>query len=54
MVLVNRTNFKVEFSKVFDTYKCSDEFMETHIPDGMIVIAACKDECVTALSDEAK
>ena len=41
-------NGRVEPTKVFDTYEKSNgfgEFVESDIPDGFIVVAACKDEC---------
>ena len=42
---------------MFDTYKSSvlfDKFIKRTIPEGYIVIAACKDDCVTELSEEGK
>ena len=49
---------KIKHSRVFDTYKSSEDFekwLETEdIPEGSIVAAACKDECVTNLSDTVK
>ena len=57
-VMINISNLLVEFSKVFDTYKSGEEFDDflknKYFPMGQIVIAACKDDCVTSLSDEAK
>ena len=44
-------------SKVFDTYKSPesfDHFVKQGVPDGYIVIAACKDDCVTKLSQKGK
>lgn len=47
----------VVLAKAFDTYKTSEEF-ELHIvkefPPGLIVAAACMDECITNLSEKAK
>ena len=48
---------KVEFAKVFDTYKTSvefDHFLDREIPDGQIVVVACKDDCIQAMSDKGK
>ena len=56
IVLVNPLNGNVEWARVFDTYKddkAFDEFTKM-VPDGTIVIAACKDDCVTQLSEEGK
>ena len=42
---------------VFDTYESSDkfnEFISKEVPDGHIVVAACKDDCVKNLSTEGK
>ena len=44
-------------AKVFDTYKSSaslDHFLSNDIPKGYIVIAACKDDCISNLSQKAK
>ena len=52
-MIINPANGTVEFAKVFDTYKHSnsfDDFIFKGIPEGYIVAAACKDECVTQLS----
>lgn len=49
---------KVIYAQVFDTYKTSEEFeiflLYDEVPDGAIVIAACKDECWTSFSDTCK
>ena len=48
------------FAKIFDTYKSSsalESFIETKLTDlkfGDIIIAACKDECSSNLSDKVK
>ena len=42
---------------MFDTYKTSirlDHFIAQDIPAGFIVVAACKDDCATRLSERAK
>ena len=48
----------LESTVIFDTYKTSEPFeifLECHsLPDDFIVVAACKDECVTSLSDDIK
>ena len=57
MVIINSSSGKVESAQVFDTYKSSeqfDAFIDIGIPEGHIVIAACKDECATNLSDKAR
>ena len=57
IVVINPSDGKVERSKVFDTYESSnefDDFITDDIPLGCIVIAACKDECVTQLSTLGK
>ena len=57
MIIINRYNGKVESANVFDTYKNGnffDAFIQTPVPKGSIVVAACKDECSTNLSDSAK
>lgn len=47
----------MELAKVFDTY-CDSEaferFIDTNIPDGHIVAAACKDDCASKLSERGK
>ena len=48
---------KVTFAEAFDTYKSSksfDEFILKGLPLGSVVVAACKDDCVTSLSVKAK
>lgn len=45
--------------RVFDTYKSSeaiDQFIDENeeMPDGNIVICACKDECSKSISEKAK
>ena len=57
LVIINPNNGKVETAKVFDTYESSEDFDEfcqnSGIPDGHIVVAACKEECVINLSEQA-
>ena len=55
--MINPSDFKVTTSKVFDTYKSSsdlDAFTREIIPDGYIVVAACKDECTQKLSERGR
>ena len=57
IVVINPDDGKVFFAKCFDTYKtCKgfDRFILYGAPPGFIVIAACKDDCVTFLSQDAK
>lgn len=56
--MLDPDDFKVEYAQCFDTYKSSSEFNQfikrvQCIPDGYIMIAACQDDCVTNLSEEA-
>ena len=57
VALINPHDGEVSWAQVFDTYKEStklDAFIKTYIPEGYIIVAACKDDCVTELSEEAK
>lgn len=60
IVVFNPTNGKVECAKVFDTHVSSkrfDQFVNYEIndfPDGCIIAAACKDECIFNLSNDGK
>ena len=57
IAVINTLTGHVETAQVFDTYKSSEEFdifVNKEIPRGFIIIAACKDECTTSLSDAAK
>ena len=57
IVIINPENNQVVLSKVYDTYKTSkdlDDLIALGIPEGYIVIAACKDECTANLSNEAR
>lgn len=45
------------FAKAFDLYKRKDtfdDFIRRPLPDGLVVIAACKDDIFTSLSKAAK
>ena len=47
----------VQGARVFDTYQTSvalEGFIKKDIPHGFIIVAACKDECVTNLSPTVK
>lgn len=51
--LINPENGLVVVAKVFDTYKSPDYFdglISQKIPEGYIVVAACKDDMITSLS----
>lgn len=56
IVAINHHNGSISLAKVFDTYKTSYGLQNAieSIPDGTIVVAACKDECVTKLSKYCK
>ena len=57
IVVFNPVSSKIESAKTFDTYKSSVEFenfIKTPIRNGHIVAAACKDDCVTNLSEKSK
>lgn len=57
IVVINPGNGEVVVARAFDTYKSSeklDTFIRNGIPEGFIVVAACKDECKTQLSQQAK
>ena len=57
IVVIDVDTGRVETAKVFDTYESSegiDAFIDGGVPEGHIVVAACKDECTTKLSMKAK
>ena len=57
IAVINPCNGEVESAECFDTYKSSvklDAFIAKALPEGHIVVAACKDECFTQLSEKAK
>lgn len=57
IVMIEPKTGSAEFAQVFDTYKNStelDKFIERDIPEGHIIVAACQDDCATALSEKAK
>lgn len=54
IVVINPINYKVIMSKVFDTYITSNElnrFAAINIPEGYIIAAGCKDDCLSKLSN---
>ena len=56
-MVVNPCDATVVATKVFDTYvdsKDFERFVGSQIPDGYIVVVACKDECTTSLSNTGK
>ena len=58
IVMIEPKTGNTEFAQAFDTYKNStglDKFIdEREIPEGHIIVAACQDDCATALSGSAK
>ena len=55
--MINPFNGRVEHAQVFDTYKTSQDlenFISNEIDNINIVAAACKDDCVSNLSDRCK
>ena len=58
MVVLSPEDGCIMFAKVFDTYKSSESLdlfiLDDLIPCGRIVAIACKDDCVTNLSNTAK
>lgn len=57
IALINPYNGYLKTCYIFDTFASSDEFHEfidNYVPMGFIVVAACKDDCVTSLSQKAK
>ena len=54
IVVLHPNTGKVVTAKVFDTYAYAelfDDFVTKKIPDDHIIIAACKDDCVTKMSE---
>lgn len=57
VVVIDPKNFKVQVAKAFDTYHSPqemEEFIKDEIQDGFIVVAACKDDCVSRLSPKCR
>ena len=54
IIVMSPTTGEVDFAAVFDTYKSSEDFdmfiRDTNIEKGSLVVAACKDDCISALS----
>ena len=57
-MVFNPTNGIIETARVFDTHLNGDDFdkfiSEDIIPNGHIIVAACKDDIYGKLSEEAK
>lgn len=57
VVCINPRTGEHEFAMVFDTYNYPmnfDSFIARGIPEGYIIVIACKDDCITKLSHGAK
>ena len=54
VIIMDSADGSISLCLVFDTYKSSDEFEDwiskNNVNEGMIVIAACKDDCTTNMS----
>ena len=47
----------MEMARVFDTYTSSEgfeKFIDRGLPEGRIIVAACKDECANGLSEKSR
>ena len=56
MVIINPHTGKVNHAQVYDTYEEKEEFDKFRrkiIPEGYIIVAACKDDCSSQLSEHA-
>ena len=58
LVIFDMKQGSIEYNMCFDTYKSSQVFERfidgVVISKGSVVIIACKDDCVTNLSDKCK
>ena len=60
IVILNPADYKAVVAKVFDTYESSEEleaFISNDfpgIPAGHVLVAACQDECVKAMTEPVK
>ena len=60
IVIIDPSRGNILSAKAFDTYKSQKsssaiaEFINTAIPEGHIVVAACKDECSKKMSGKVK
>lgn len=55
IVIINPQDDEIVAAKIFDTYNASrsfDDFIQKQIPHGHIVVAACMDDCISALSQK--
>lgn len=54
VVIINPSNGKIELAKAYDTYETPHEFenlvFSKRYPAGHIVVAACKDDCISKMS----
>ena len=56
-MVIDPTTGKVDHAKAYDTYKTSEafeKFLAQGVDKGKIVVAACKDDCITAISSKVK
>ena len=57
IVIINQINFRIEFAKVFDTFRSSrglENIIKRDIPKGCIVAAASHDDITTKLSGKVR
>ena len=57
IVIIDQDTHQVKLAKVFDTYESAaafDDFIRGDLEKGSIVAAACQDDCVSHLSQDAK
>lgn len=57
VVIIEPRNGQILLAKVFDTHQDADtfdRFIVHGLPEGTIVVAACKDDCSMSLSEKAK
>ena len=56
--MIDPVSGHITAAKIFDTYQSPegfDKFLDTHdFPAGQLVIAACKDDCITRMSGKGK
>ena len=57
VVVISPITGKMQEARCFDTYESCDyldEYIEFDIAKGDIVVAACQDDCMTAMSQKVK
>ena len=57
IAIINPITGTIEVSRIFDTFHSSseiDKFIKAGVPDNYIVVAACKDDCVTNMSETVR